>query len=83
MSTQLQNQMPALTINQRNLYNYYLVHKKKHGLNPCFVPRINMQATRLEQYLKALEKLEQYKLISVDRTTNHYTGWIIKEPTNT
>jgi len=42
-----------------------------------------MQATRLEQYLKALDKLEQYRLVSVDRSTKHYTGWIIKEPTGT
>jgi hypothetical protein len=80
MSTQIKNGMPSLTINQRNLYTYYLAHKKRHGNNPCFVPRVGTQTSRLPDYLKALAKLEEYNLISVDRTNKYYTAWIIKDP---
>jgi hypothetical protein len=82
MSTQLQNKLPALTINQRNLYSYYLAHKKKHGNTPCFVPKCPTQVSRLEQYLTALIKLEQYGLIRVDRTSVNYTAWLMLPPHN-
>jgi len=75
--------LPALTINQRNLYTYFLNHRKKYGNTPCFVPRCSTQVSRLDQYLQALVKLEMYGLIRVDRTSENYTGWIILEPKNT
>ena len=71
----------ALTVNQRNIYNYFLNHKKKHQKQPCFVPRSTTQASRLDDYLTALQRLEEYNLISVDRNADNYTGWIIKDPT--
>ena len=80
MSTQLQNQIPALTINQRNIYTYFLNHRRKNGKSPCFVPRLPSQSSRLDQYLQALVKLEQYGLIRVDRSAANYTAWIISEP---
>jgi hypothetical protein len=72
--------LPALTINQRNLYTYFLNHRKKYGNTPCFVPRCSTQVSRLDQYLQALVKLEMYSLVRVDRTSENYTGWIILEP---
>jgi hypothetical protein len=75
--------LPALTINQRNLYTYFLNHRKKHGNTPCFVPRCSTQVSRLDQYLQALVKLEMYGLVRIDRTSENYTGWIILEPKNT
>jgi hypothetical protein len=69
----------ALTINQRNLYAYFLNHRKKYGNTPCFVPRVPSQNSRLEQYLQALTKLEEYGLIRVDRSSANYTGWIMTE----
>ena len=69
----------ALTINQRNLYAYFLNHRKKYGNSPCFVPKVPSQNSRLDQYLQALIKLEQYGLIRVDRTSANYTGWIMTE----
>jgi len=39
-----------------------------------------MQNSRLDQYLQALVRLEEYGLISVDRSSDNYTGWIIKDP---
>jgi hypothetical protein len=72
--------LPALTINQRNLYTYFLGHRKKHGKTPCFVPRCTTQVSRLDQYLNALTKLEQYGLIRVERCSDNYTGWIMTEP---
>ena len=82
MSIQRKIQQPALTINQRNLYMYFLTHRKKNGKQPCFVPKLNMQNSRMEDYLQALKKLEEYKLISVDRSAANYTGWIMKDPTD-
>jgi len=73
----------ALTINQRNLYAYFLNHRKKHGNSPCFVPRVPSQNSRLEQYLQALTKLEEYGLVRVDRSSANYTGWIMTEPKST
>ena len=70
----------ALTITQRNLYAYFLNHRKKHGKTPCFLPRVPSQNSRLEQYLNALIKLEQYGLIRVERCSDNYTGWIMTEP---
>jgi hypothetical protein len=72
--------VPALSINQRNLYAYFLNHKKKYGNTPCFVPRLPSQASRLEQYLQALVRLEEYGLIRVDRSVDNYTGWMMLEP---
>ena len=73
----------ALTINQRNLYAYFLNHRKKYENTPCFVPKVPSQNSRLDQYLQALIKLEQYGLIRVDRSSANYTGWIMTEPKST
>jgi hypothetical protein len=77
---QVQNQIPALSINQRNLYAYYLNHKKKYGNTLCFVPKLPAQSSRLEQYLQALVRLEEYGLIRVDRSSDNYTAWIMLAP---
>jgi hypothetical protein len=69
-----------LTINQRNLYLYYLNHKKKNKNAVCFVPKMPMQSTRMQDYLRAIEALEEKKLITVDRSSDNYTGWIIRDP---
>jgi hypothetical protein len=69
-----------LTINQRNLYLYYLNHKKKNKHAVCFVPKMPMQSTRMQDYLRAIEALEEKKLITVDRSSDNYTGWIIQDP---
>jgi hypothetical protein len=71
---------PSLTINQRNLYAYYLNHRKKYGNTPCFVPKLPAQSSRLEQYLQALVRLEEYGLVCVDRSSANYTGWIMLQP---
>jgi hypothetical protein len=34
----------------------------------------------METYYKTLESLEDLNLISIDRTADNYTAWIIKEP---
>lgn len=70
----------GLTINQRNLYTYFLNHKRKYKNTACFVPKLPSQNSRLDQYLQALVKLEDYGLISVDRSSNTYTKWIMLEP---
>jgi hypothetical protein len=80
MSTQVQNEVPALSINQRNLYLYYLNHKRKHPRAPCFVPKVSVQENCMADYLKILEHLEKMNLIRVDRTSDNYTGWIIFDP---
>jgi hypothetical protein len=72
--------VPTLSINQRNIYMYFLNHRKKYGKTPCFVPKCTTQVSRLDQYLNALTKLEQYGLIRVERCSDNYTGWIITEP---
>lgn len=69
-----------LTINQRNLWFYFLNHKRKYKDAPCFVPKIPCQQTRMQNYLTALQRLEEYGLVRVDRSSRHYTGWIILEP---
>lgn len=79
---QRDNQVPALSINQRNLYLYFLSHKKRHKHTPCYVPRNSVRGNGLNDYLKTLEKLEQLNLITVDRTADNYTAWIIKDPKN-
>jgi hypothetical protein len=70
----------GLSINQRNLYTYFLNHRKKYKHTPCFVPKLPSQSSRLDQYLQALIKLEMYGLIRVDRSTENYTGWIMSDP---
>lgn len=83
MLTQEQTTIPTLTINQRNLYLYFLNHKKKYKNAPCFVPRCPAQNSRIEMYINALTKLEMYGLIRVDRSADHYTGWIMQSPKST
>ena len=73
----------GLTINQRNIYMYFLNHRKKYKNTPCYVPRCPGQNSRLEQWLNALVKLEMHGLIRVDRSSVNYTGWIILEPKTT
>lgn len=73
----------GLSINQRNLYMYFLNHKKKYPNTPCYVPRCPNTRSRIDSYLNALIKLEQYGLIRVDRSSDNYTGWIIKDPKST
>lgn len=80
MSTQVQNGVPGLSINQRNLYLYYLNHRKKHPHTPCYVPKNMAQGNGKVDYFKAIEKLEKLRLVRVDRTAENYTGWILLEP---
>ena len=88
MSVQVQNAVPALTKNQRNLYRYYLAHMKRHPHTPCYVPKNPMTAmtnedglTKLGAYIKIIDSLEKLNLITTDRTADNYTGWIILPPT--
>jgi hypothetical protein len=73
----------ALTSKQRYLYNYYLHHRKHNKASPCFVPRFLSNTKVIDAHLKALEKLEQLNLVSVDRRASNYTGWIILPPAHT
>jgi hypothetical protein len=34
----------------------------------------------MQDYLRAIEALEEKKLITVDRSADNYTGWIIRDP---
>ena len=70
----------GLTINQRNIYMYFLNHRKKYKHTPCYVARCPGQNSRVEQWLIALIKLEQYGLVRIDRSSTNYTGWIMLEP---
>ena len=72
--------LPALTFNQRYIYNYYLYHKRNHKHSPCFVPKSPRSEDKLQYYLRALDKLEAAGFISVDRTASNYMAWIIKDP---
>jgi hypothetical protein len=44
------------------------------------VPPIPVQNSRLHQYLRALEKLEELRLVTVDRESPLYTEWVIRDP---
>jgi len=70
----------GLTINQRNILQYYYNHKRKHKDLPCFVPRLVIRGGCIDNYIRALEALETMGAISLDRTSPHYTAWIIKDP---
>jgi len=67
----------GLSINQRNLYSYFLVHQKRNKNAPCFIPKSCLVGNRLDAYLNALEALEKKGLIRVDRSAPNYTGWIM------
>lgn len=69
-----------LTVNQRNIYMYYLNFREKHGDQPCYVPPMPMQSSRIKEYFRALEALEEKKLLSVDRSNVPYTKWILNDP---
>ena len=70
----------GLTTTQRNIYLYYLHYKQKYKDKHCYVPELMMFQSRSNTFLKALEALEEKQLISVERNTVHYGGWIIKDP---
>lgn len=80
----MESTTPALhlSINQRNLYRYYLNHKSKYKDRPCYVPMLSTQSLNLDSYLKTLASLEKKQLITVDRSGGAYTSWIIKDPEN-
>lgn len=67
--------IPNLKLNSRNLLNYVIYSKEKHPNAPCFVPKC--PNSDLVGYLRNLEILEEYKLIKVSRSANHYTSWIV------
>jgi hypothetical protein len=67
----------GLSINQRNLYSYFLVHQKRNKNAPCFIPKSCLVGNRLETYLNALAALERKGLIRVDRSAPNYTDWIM------
>lgn len=67
----------GLSINQRNLYSYFIVHQKRNKNAPCFIPKSCLVGNRLEAYLNALAALEKKGLIRVDRSSSNYTGWIM------
>jgi hypothetical protein len=77
---QLQHTSLRLTLNQRNLYFYYLNFRKKYGNQVCYVPKMPMQSTRIKEYLNAIKALEDKKLITVDRSKAPYTNWIMNDP---
>jgi len=76
----MSNQSVGLTVNQRNIYQYFLVHQRRYKDTPCFVPKAPMQSSRVPDHIRALEALEEKKLIRVIRNHEHYTNWIIKPP---
>ena len=78
-STELMQPPIGLTVNQRNLYMYYLNHMKKRPDEPCYVPMLP-NPSRLKYYMIAIQRLEEHKLVAVDRTAEHYTRWILKKP---
>lgn len=67
----------ALSINQRNLLLYYLNHKKKHGDKPCYVPRFPSQVSRFNDYLRAMERLEERGFLRIERHSADYRSWTI------
>ena len=70
----------GLTITSRNLLTYYLNHKKKHPHAPCFVPKMPMQKSRLNEYFRAIDVLEERGYLRVERSAPNYTGWIMLAP---
>lgn len=67
----------GLSINQRNIYAFYLAHRKRYGNRPCMIPKSPLQASRLPDYIKAIEGLEKRGLVTVVRPTEHYLSWIL------
>lgn len=72
--------MYSLTINQRNLYLHFLNHKEKGLTTPCYVPRAPSSRNRLSLYLRAIERLEELNLVIVDRESEDYTEWVMRDP---
>lgn len=72
--------MHSLTINQRNLYLHFLNHKEKGLTTPCYVPQAPSSRNRLSLYLRAIERLEELNLISVDRESEDYREWVMRDP---
>ena len=77
--TKLMQSPIGLSVNQRNLYMYFLNHIEKRPDQPCYVPRLP-NPSRLKFYITAIQRLEEHKLVAVDRTAKHYTRWILKKP---
>ena len=65
----------GLSLHQRNIFRYFLAHKQRHKHSPCFVPRTT--GSQVYSYLRAIEALEGKGLVIVDRSAQHYTGWIL------
>jgi hypothetical protein len=70
----------GLHTNQRNIYNFYLHHRKKYKGAPCYLPTFASFAMREKDFRRALETLEELKLISIDRSSPYPTQWILSDP---
>lgn len=71
------NPAAGLRTNQRNIWTYYLHHRKKYPAAPCFVPKSPLSSSQFEVWMRALDALEEKNLIRIDRSAAHYTGWIM------
>jgi len=67
----------SLTINQRNLYMYFLAHCKNNQNTPCFVPKLPVQGNSKADYIRCIKACEEKGLFIVDRSADNYTGWIM------
>lgn len=74
----MNNSQLALPINQRNVYLYYLQHKKTKGDAPCLAPKSPLAANRLEQHLNAIRKLEERGFFKVRRGSEDYREWVLE-----
>lgn len=66
--------IPNLKLNARNLLTYIVHFKEKHPNSPCFIPKC--PNNDLANYLRAVEILEEHKLIRVNRNSDPYTNWV-------
>lgn len=67
----------GLSINQRNLYSYFLAHQQRNTNEPCYVPKNFLVGNRKQSYLNALAALERKGLVYIERCSSDYTSWII------
>lgn len=74
----MNNSQLALPINQRNVYLYFLQHRKTKGGETCFAPKSPLAGNRLEQHLRAIEKLEERGFFKVHRNSDNYLEWVLE-----
>ena len=68
--------LPSLRTNQRNILRLVAQHEQRNPTEPCYLGKVT--ASRANVFLKALDSLEELRLVQVSRTSDNFRAWTVR-----